>query len=1143
MLTLRFIDNCDDALLISAAGIMANTSDEIVVVTTMPTTAELRAAVEKFEVEIRSEFRRLFEREYSDIKKSFGSLRLLEKNSSGREGELYGLTLQNKRNPPRFSHLTNKSVLQGLIRLGILSEHSSKGQPRTRLDRGSGHIADLVGALSQEMKLRLITEVLSGDLDEALLVDQSAEVGFEKLKQIVRGSDDPVEILEHLLRAASDFFLEQKLRTAGTPAGKGTGRVYAPAWFAQYLAKIGVWLWPFRLESSLFGFYPTRWLPIAFRLSVPSSMRSFAEHCLSAAAPNVTRGTSKERIGWVFLASALASNTWHGGSLATDALVRFKEQCQTEGRLLASSSLNHLLFEAARHFDVRIPELDNFEAFTKNKRLAQGSLFRFRWCEKPSPTNTRLVSRILGREITTVPDFVRDWAADLARAIELMTCDVGTAEAVLNCWLAYILHLGQSAPRSFREVKRLIHVNDSEGTEQASESCFVGFMKARLHLIGRANAPRAISMLVTAWHKLRAAQRWSEPTSCPFDLKLDRIAKFPQKKTRTSRNAIDEAVLEIISLENRRDDFIFARNYGKASFMYNLRNVYTDKYEDVFWPAVPICVEIIINSGARNSAARWADSGEGDEFVFEQISGKKLPNDLPTMQKCRRESFLQKLFVPSDDTHASTMHFCVDKIKNEHDIPWCPPHIEDLYWRMCGLQKKFNPIRAPIPAIDSNSKKRRKNDTVKHVFPLFRMPDVAVALPFADYTLLQYWYALLVHCQPIVDERLGYHYPLLDASGKPIYDIHSLRVTLATHLSNQGATLGTMRDILGHSSIAMAAHYDASGPETIGSQLRHLYAIRQDAARKAIARDPEMLAVLAREAVRPSWVEDHVGIELLLEHKSSRSASFDAFFHGICPGGRCKEGGKRISPGKYEPVWRDRACGECRFRVIGPRFLPGMRDRADLLMIEFKMSQEGENSLNLLQEKENDQLAKHQRQAEIREEQILQTNLYREWQTENSMIQLCRTVNSVGNQPNEVKNDLLISRSSVSPEKFRFIPTETHSLVAVQRIIKQSREDPALAFQLPVGTEEYRNKMLRKFMVATDISSLFYRIPESEQQNAMDAIGDMVVNAAADSNDLQEILEGDYQEKRELLVAEISSVLAKIGLVNLTNELTHKSNS
>ena len=202
------------------------------------------------------------------------------------------------------------------------------------------------------------------------------------------------------------------------------------------------------------------------------------------------------------------------------------------------------------------------------------------------------------------------------------------------------------------------------------------------------------------------------------------------------------------------------------------------------------------------------------------------------------------------------------------------------------------------------------------------------------------------------------------------------------------------------------------------------------------------------------------------------------------------------------------------------------------------MSQERENTLALLQEKETNELARHQRQTEIRSEQNLQTNLNREWQTEHSMIQLCRTITGVEGEKGRHSKKTLIVRSEIYPEKFRFVPTEAHDLVVVQRVLKQSREDPSLAFHIPSGLEEYRNKILRKFTVSTNIDQLRYRLPESEQVSAMDMIGDMIVAVSTEPNELQELLEGEYQEKREILAAEISSAIAGIESTRLASGLS-----
>lgn len=133
----------------------------------------------------------------------------------------------------------------------------------------------------------------------------------------------------------------------------------------------------------------------------------------------------------------------------------------------------------------------------------------------------------------------------------------------------------------------------------------------------------------------------------------------------------DRAALQLISEENRKDDFGFARRYGQRGFTFTLLNTETGIEDEVFWPAVPITVEVLINSGARNSAARWADSGEGDQLLAHRHEPTSVPNRLPTAAKGRAEAFIQKRHIPSEG-YVPTMHFPIDKIKSEHDLLWCP---------------------------------------------------------------------------------------------------------------------------------------------------------------------------------------------------------------------------------------------------------------------------------------------------------------------------------------------------------------------------------------------------------------------------------------------------------------------------------------
>jgi hypothetical protein len=332
----------------------------------------------------------------------------------------------------------------------------------------------------------------------------------------------------------------------------------------------------------------------------------------------------------------------------------------------------------------------------------------------------------------------------------------------------------------------------------------------------------------------------------------------------------------------------------------------------------------------------------------------------------------------------------------------------------------------------------------------------------------------------------------------------------------------------------MFAYYDGSGPEEIFKQIKKLHELRRDAAARAVSGDRAMIEALAREALRPDGVRDHVGVELLQDRASRNSASFDAFFHGICPGGRCNEGGKKIAAGKFEAVWRERACGACRFRVTGPRFLAGMVDRADLLMVEIQMSKERDDTLSTQYQQESDLLVKLQIQSEIRAEQKLQLNLQNEWQIGHNMIQLCRAVKLVPVGDDELPDKVLVVRSQADPGQFTFIPTETHALVVVQKILKQSRQDPDLAFRLPKDLEDFRKRILRLFTKEADIQKLLYKIPPENVPAAMDNLGDTLIGFSQSSQDLQDILENEFSQKRDTIINATKRILQKV-LVEIEN--------
>jgi hypothetical protein len=658
-----------------------------------------------------------------------------------------------------------------------------------------------------------------------------------------------------------------------------------------------------------------------------------------------SRGTSAATILNVFLSLAQSSNAFASNELVACPLVFFKQWTSDGGGSseVRSSSTTHLFKLLCRYFGLAAASHPMAEFFFGNRRIGTLGVEAFAWCDHPNKRNTAVAERCLGRPVETVPLYVRDWAEYFRGLLPSFgTKSVDNAIRDLNTWLIFLLHLGESrAPKSFLDVSRSRDVNNLT----LGGDTYVNFLARHFLRTNKQIPYRAVSTLAKAW-KL-AATRDNFEVGSPFDITLDRVGKVPKRRAKSVRRPLDRVVMEILVRENRRNDFELARTMGKRSrtYIFVVKSPTTQAYEEVFFPLSPIIVDLILHSGMRKYQARWADSGEGDEFSIDLAAKIDRPNLLPTATKGRREGFLRICeFVEKDGRRRELgMFINTNKTGLPYEVPWIDPELAAHVHRLVKLQTAYNPIEAPIPARDPDiSELYGYNGSVPTVFPIFRNPGYDRHLPVSDTMVRSYWLALLKHCQPIVERELGYSYPLVHGENA-IFDIHALRITTVTVLHESGVSIDIIQALLGHSSVMMTWYYRQVRHAELHRELNRGYA---EPRKRAVSDGDELTDQMINEAVTPIGLDDPVGLALLQEHRSAKSAPIDVFAHGICPGGDCNTGGKRLAEGRYAPVFRQRACSRCRFRVTGPMFLNGLVHRLNGLMFEIKQSSEKEQQLN-----------------------------------------------------------------------------------------------------------------------------------------------------------------------------------------------------
>jgi Putative phage integrase len=1086
-------------------GSMFNPSSNIYVQLRALSMEELRQEWKTFDTLLRKAFIDLFSMKVSEVRAKYGALDISEKGIKGRADIEFGLAYS--RAAARFTHFPQGELVKGLVAIGAVPATTPHGKPRQRL-RCVGGVASFVEKLEPDLRSGLIATLLESDasLDEVLKLNQTSLIGDREIAEYLASARNPAVALERTARNTDSFFNEQQ--TAGKDSyGRGDGRTFAWAWFAQYLSMREIWLQPIGNIKEILNLYPRKVGPIAAWMAVPAFHRGLAESVWSRM--EASRGTSAATILSVFLSLAQSSNAFARNKLVKSPLIFFKEWVSRGGGSseVRSSSTNELYKLLCRHFGLNAASQPGAEFFFGGRRIGKLGVEAFAWCDHPNKRNTAVAERCLGRPVDTVPLYVRDWAEDFRWLLssfgnKSVDNDIGR----LNTWLIFLLHLGESrAPKSFPDVSRSRHVNNLS----PDGDTYINFLARHFSQTNRQIANRAVSTLAKAW-KLAATRDNYAARGSPFDITLDRIGKAPKRRAKSVRRPLDQVVMEILVRENRRNDFELARTMGepRPTYLHVMKNPTTQAYEEIFFPLSPIIIDIILHSGMRKFSARWLDSGEGDEFSVDIAAKIDRPNLLPTATKGRREGFLRICeFVEKGGRRRELgMFMNTNKTGVLYEVPWIDPELAAHVDRLAKLQTTYNPIEAPIPARDPDiSELYGHSGSVPTVFPLFRNPHYDRHLPVSDAMVRSYWLALLKHCEPIVEHELGYSYPLV-IDDKALFDIHALRITTVTVLHESGVSIDIIQALVGHSSVMMTWYYRQVRHAELHRALNKAYAER---GKRVVSDGDELTDQLVEEAIAPLGVDDPVGLALLQEHRSAKSAPIDVFAHGICPGGDCNTGGKRLAEGRHAPVFRQRACSRCRFRVTGPMFLNGLVHRLNGLMFEIKQSSEKEQQLNAEADmaEDSNKASSHLR-ALARRERESRDALFEEWCAELQTIKACQAALEKGNGENRFHRALMPARSDFDPETIDLTFKHVHQFELVQNIVVTAHLIPETQLDLPPGAEETRDNILYRILHHNDLNDLLFRIDKNAARRALDTLGDLLIANAGDQSQLQAIIEG-----------------------------------
>lgn len=815
-----------------------------------------------------------------------------------------------------------------------------------------------------------------------------------------------------------------------------------------------------------------------------------------------------------FAIAGLAGNAWSEGDAGFrwSPLLAFKSAA-SEFSNTVGVSLNSIYRIAVEHFGHELSERSEAKLFLHSLRLKQVGLEAFNWTSRPTSYNTQVASKLLQMPVTAIPDHVRSWAVQLREVLPLF--DVKSIELVersLNLWLIFLMTLEpDAAPVDFQSISRTKHIHDIRNENLRT---FRVFLDSHFREDPSDQGNRALAALQKAFY-LAAVRDGFQHLNNPVEPKLDTISRKNSKaRDVTHRRPLEMEAWELIVRKNREGDFAFARSLGPKRHHYTLRNPETGEYDHVFWPAEPILVDIILNSAMRHISARWVDSGQGDEELLDTVSLKMIPNPHPSATLGRQESFLQLVTVPDKVQRKLVgMYVGINKSGKPFVIPWCDPEIIRSVERMRALQAKYNPIKSPVKPINRRLRQltRGVEERFPDIYPLFADPANPSNLAVSDAKVRTYWKELLRECQPAVNELFGHEYPLIDDDGM-VFDLHSLRVTMVSNLLEAGVSPEIVRDLVGHATWMMTWHYNGRRSSMLHSAVQEMIARRAEAHDALASGDRDAILKYADEAITPDFVEVHVGKEMLRRYAERKSlAPFTVFSHGICPGGSCSTGGQRISEGKYKPVWRERACAMCRYRVTGPKFLPGIINHLNNLMAEMRLSARRAKTLSDEIERVEAETGKpaHGLRRLQQAESGLRDHLSREYAAETKVLAMVSQVKTAATAEGTPSDAILLpSAPDFDMSQLEYGLAEVHEFELMHTLVKETRILPASIMETPLGIEENLKAMVREILRANDMSEIAYRMSGPHEKEICIRIGDALLQEHSEPPRFQKLLEG-----------------------------------
>nr|WP_314627057.1 VPA1269 family protein [uncultured Janthinobacterium sp.] len=429
--------------------------------------------------------------------------------------------------------------------------------------------------------------------------------------------------------------------------------------------------------------------------------------------------------------------------------------------------------------------------------------------------------------------------------------------------------------------------------------------------------------------------------------------KEAPKAAETAREAIPIRYLRELVHIITHDDFSWPK---KVSEDYIKRfNSDTQLWERIWNPIRAYAMLLKLYLPLRTYQITMLDSGEGDTYVYYKNQWQENLSELkPNSRYLVKKGFLRKYRDHGTNSEFTGFYVNTNKTADRfkdlsdkgYEIPWQHDEVITLVADLVKWQSEYNPIFRPTPWTELTNLSVLRSHTSAQLKArgtncfLFRdYVRSSKAHPIGLGRIQQYWHKLLDELERRVatrGERLPDGRPIKFIEKRkdngqpavPVFDLHSLRVSILTALSVEGGVPLSIlsKCVAGHATILMTLYYIKQGPAYISQKLAEAQAKMMESEQENYLRFLQNSEIENFKSIIAS--NDLVGIRSAQEKRVSGWMISDL---GICPvgGALCGQGGPKLTGGNgrndYQPTpGGPRNCIRCRFFLSGPAFLAGL---------------------------------------------------------------------------------------------------------------------------------------------------------------------------------------------------------------------------